>query len=272
MTYGQNPYGNQQPYGQQGQNPYPQGYGQNNPYQQGYGQQPGQGYGQQNPYNGYGQQQNPYQGYGQQPQTQPSATPPQAQQTQWGQQPASQPSAAAPSTPVPEPEQPEIGLDMPVSTTELLPEVEAADIIDVVCGVAIHPAGDPQAAVRARQQAVRNLVDMAKEIGAEAVVGMRYDSVAQTNGQIQVVAYGTAVTVEDIDDLTDEELEEILGQLDGTADDREEGLDAGAANEGAAVEPHVPLPPSNGSSPAPQTPPAAEAPSGHEQWNQPPQQ
>lgn len=64
--YGQQQPGGQQPgYGQQPQQPQqpPAGYGQQPPA--GYGQQPPQGYGQQPPAQGYGEQ--PPQGYGQQP-------------------------------------------------------------------------------------------------------------------------------------------------------------------------------------------------------------
>ena len=45
----------------------------------------------------------------------------------------------------------------------------------------------------ARQIAVKRMVDEAKELGADAVIGVRYGSSKVMNGAAEVIAYGTAV-------------------------------------------------------------------------------
>ena len=45
----------------------------------------------------------------------------------------------------------------------------------------------------ARQIAVKRMVDEAKELGADAVVGVRYGSAQMMQGAAEVIAYGTAV-------------------------------------------------------------------------------
>ena len=45
----------------------------------------------------------------------------------------------------------------------------------------------------ARQIAVKRMVDEAKELGADAVVGVRYGSSQVMSGAAEVIAYGTAV-------------------------------------------------------------------------------
>lgn len=45
----------------------------------------------------------------------------------------------------------------------------------------------------ARQIAVKRMVDEAKELGADAVVGVRYGSAQMMAGAAEVIAYGTAV-------------------------------------------------------------------------------
>lgn len=252
MSTGQNPY---QPY-QQPINPYAQGYGQQQPYpQQGYPQQqPYQQPYQGQPYQTYQPQQ--YQGYAQpsaSPMGQPSATPTAAQQTQWGQQ------HRPPITPVPEPaasKGPQLeDLDLPVTTAEFLPDVDAAQVVGPVIGVALRGrVTDVRALVAARQEALRNMVAMAKEAGAEAVVSVRFETSQANDLQVEVCAYGTAVTIEAIEDLSDKELEQVLGELD-------KGEDQDAAAD-AQPEPQQ----------QPMTPPAAEPLSGHEQQQQPYQQ
>jgi uncharacterized protein YbjQ (UPF0145 family) len=49
---------------------------------------------------------------------------------------------------------------------------------------------------RARADAYRLMLDHAGEIGANAVIGMRYDANEVTSGVTEVLAYGTAVVVE----------------------------------------------------------------------------
>lgn len=49
---------------------------------------------------------------------------------------------------------------------------------------------------RAREQAFERMVAHAEELGANAVVGMRYDATEIGGGITEVLAYGTAVIVE----------------------------------------------------------------------------
>jgi len=45
----------------------------------------------------------------------------------------------------------------------------------------------------ARQMATKRMVDEAKALGADAVVGIRYGSSSVMNGAAEIIAYGTAV-------------------------------------------------------------------------------
>ena len=49
---------------------------------------------------------------------------------------------------------------------------------------------------RARQEAFNVMLQHAQEVGANAVVGMRYDANEVMSGVTEVLAYGTAVVVE----------------------------------------------------------------------------
>lgn len=49
---------------------------------------------------------------------------------------------------------------------------------------------------RAREQAYERLVEHAEGMGANAVIGMRYDATEIGGGITEVLAYGTAVIVE----------------------------------------------------------------------------
>jgi uncharacterized protein YbjQ (UPF0145 family) len=49
---------------------------------------------------------------------------------------------------------------------------------------------------RAREQAFERLLNHAEAMGANAVVGMRYDATEIMQGVTEVLAYGTAVVVE----------------------------------------------------------------------------
>jgi uncharacterized protein YbjQ (UPF0145 family) len=50
---------------------------------------------------------------------------------------------------------------------------------------------------QARHDAYENMLAHAREIGANAIVGMRYDATEFMQGATEVLAYGTAVTVEE---------------------------------------------------------------------------
>jgi uncharacterized protein YbjQ (UPF0145 family) len=45
----------------------------------------------------------------------------------------------------------------------------------------------------ARQEAFSRMIQHAQEIGADAIIGMRYDATEFTQGSTEVLAYGTAV-------------------------------------------------------------------------------
>ena len=47
----------------------------------------------------------------------------------------------------------------------------------------------------ARQIAVKRMVDEAKELGADAVIGIKYGSSQVMTGAAEVIAYGTAVKI-----------------------------------------------------------------------------
>ncbi len=51
---------------------------------------------------------------------------------------------------------------------------------------------------KARQEAYLLLLQHAKEMGANAIIGMRYDANEVMSGVTEVLAYGTAVVVEKI--------------------------------------------------------------------------
>ena len=49
--------------------------------------------------------------------------------------------------------------------------------------------------VEARQLATKRMVDEAEELGADAVIGLRYGSSQVMDGAAEVLAYGTAVKI-----------------------------------------------------------------------------
>lgn len=49
--------------------------------------------------------------------------------------------------------------------------------------------------IEARQQAIGRMVEDAEKLGANAIIGMRLQSAAITQGAAEVVAYGTAVVI-----------------------------------------------------------------------------
>lgn len=49
---------------------------------------------------------------------------------------------------------------------------------------------------RARNEAFDNMMQHAEEIGANAVIGMRYDANEVASGITEVICYGTAVIIE----------------------------------------------------------------------------
>src|SRR5215203_3215423 len=181
-----------------------------------YGQQPPYG---QNPYgqppNPYGQQQpNPY---SQQPAYgQPQAYPPQAQPYtgQWPPQAPARPELVRRST--------------VVVTMNAVPGRQIEEVLGDVIGVVartreLRPdlrTGNPLEGyvtmlTESRQEAVARLVEMAENAGADAVVGLRFDSSEITQSLSEVAAYGTAVR-----------LAAEQASTDQTADYADTGVDA----------------------------------------------
>lgn len=50
--------------------------------------------------------------------------------------------------------------------------------------------------IEARQQATQRMIDQATELGADAVVNVRFSTAAVTQGAAELYAYGTAVQLE----------------------------------------------------------------------------
>jgi len=50
--------------------------------------------------------------------------------------------------------------------------------------------------LRARHDAYTQMLDHAKQLGANAIIAMRYDATEFMQGATEVLAYGTAVIVE----------------------------------------------------------------------------
>ncbi len=49
---------------------------------------------------------------------------------------------------------------------------------------------------QARSEALQHMIDHARAMGANAVIGVRYDTTEIAEGMDEVLAYGTAVVVE----------------------------------------------------------------------------
>lgn len=49
----------------------------------------------------------------------------------------------------------------------------------------------------ARQMATKRMVDEATSLGADAIINIRYGSSAVMNGAAEIIAYGTAVKIEE---------------------------------------------------------------------------
>ena len=92
-----------------------------------------------------------------------------------------------------------VAYPMPTTTTEFLPGREIVAVIGMVIGVSTRPrdlAHNPELAyinTTARQDAVGALVRQAAEAGADAVVGVRFDSGKVSDAVTELTAYGTAV-------------------------------------------------------------------------------
>jgi uncharacterized protein YbjQ (UPF0145 family) len=104
---------------------------------------------------------------------------------------------------------------MIVVTTETLPGYRITEVKGMVQGNTVrakHVGRDIMAAFKnvvggelagytemlteSRQQAMDRMVDQAEELGANAIVNVRYTTSAVTQGAAELLAYGTAVRVE----------------------------------------------------------------------------
>jgi uncharacterized protein YbjQ (UPF0145 family) len=175
-----NPYGQQPPYGQPGRQQPP------------YGQPAPSPYGQPQPQQGpYGQPQ----GYGQ---------PPQQAYGQYGQQQWAPPQPARPTL---------RRFGMPVLTMDAVPGRETTEVLGPVVSVVARTRelrpdlrnagvveGYTAMLTDSRQDAIAKVVEMAREAGADAVVGLRFDCSEITQSLSEVVAYGTAVKLAPLPD------------------------------------------------------------------------
>ena len=104
---------------------------------------------------------------------------------------------------------------MIVATTEELPGYRVKRVIGLVSGSVVrarHIGRDILAVLRniaggevkeytellaeARDEAVRRMVERARSMGANAIIGVRFATTAVAAGAAEVLAYGTAVEVE----------------------------------------------------------------------------
>ncbi len=101
---------------------------------------------------------------------------------------------------------------MMVTTTETLPGREVKEVLGVVFGSCVqtkHLGKDIRAMGRniiggesraytelmeeSRRTAMQRMIDDAKKLGADAVIGMRYSTAQTMVGAAELIAFGTAV-------------------------------------------------------------------------------
>jgi uncharacterized protein YbjQ (UPF0145 family) len=89
----------------------------------------------------------------------------------------------------------------PVATTESVDSRTVTGYLGLAMGLTVSPyessPGHAAEAERAedRHEAVRRLIESAKALGADAVVGLRFDTVRSGTDTVEVLAYGTAVSL-----------------------------------------------------------------------------
>jgi uncharacterized protein YbjQ (UPF0145 family) len=101
---------------------------------------------------------------------------------------------------------------MIVVTTEAIPGRSICQVIGEVMGVTARAAnvytegvkvlaGPPQppmpSLVRWRRDAIRQMIDEAARLGADAIIGMKFDTRQITPSWSEICAYGTAVRLSD---------------------------------------------------------------------------
>ena len=101
---------------------------------------------------------------------------------------------------------------MMVTTTENIPGREVKEVLGVVFGSCVqtkHIGKDLRAVGRtiiggeargytelmeeARRTAMQRMIDDARKLGADAVIGMRYATAQTMTGAAEIIAFGTAV-------------------------------------------------------------------------------
>ncbi len=104
-----------------------------------------------------------------------------------------------------------------ISTTEDLPGYRIKKVLGIVSGSVVrarHLGRDFLAALRniaggeikeytellaqARDEALKRMIEKAKKMGANAVIGVRFATTTIMSGASEILAYGTAVIVEPI--------------------------------------------------------------------------
>lgn len=102
------------------------------------------------------------------------------------------------------------------TTTETVPGKQIKAVVGIVTGNVVqskHVGRDIMAGLKsivggelagytemmseARDTAIERLVNEAKNLNADAIVGIRFTTSAVTDGASEIMAYGTAVTLED---------------------------------------------------------------------------
>ncbi|MBX3232816.1 MAG: heavy metal-binding domain-containing protein [Labilithrix sp.] len=94
--------------------------------------------------------------------------------------------------------EPQVQTNVAVTTGTEVPGCRVKQLLGVVRGIALRRERGPDEPplgpfTAARQAAEYRMIEEAKLLRADAVIGMRYDS-----NEIEVVAYGTAVRLEEV--------------------------------------------------------------------------
>ena len=95
---------------------------------------------------------------------------------------------------------------LPVSTTSEIPGRTVARLLGPVVGTVTRPRDlqpHPELALfltQIRQDATRAMVEMARQAGADAIIGFAYAGGAISSMSSEITAYGTAVTLEPVPD------------------------------------------------------------------------
>ena len=103
---------------------------------------------------------------------------------------------------------------MMVATTENLPGRDVKEVLGIVFGSCVqtkHIGKDIRAGLRtvvggeaksytelmeeARRKAMQRMIDDAKKLGVDAIVGMRYATAQTMHGAAELIAFGTAVRI-----------------------------------------------------------------------------